>query len=133
MQDVTFDPSKRVVWLSGENEPTRLIEQGKSSVEDVVRILHYQPERVEIAVKMATPGWLVLSDTYYPGWRAELDGQTAEIFRANLNFRGVAIPAGEHRLIFEYQPRSVQIGAWLTGVALLGWGLGLGITARGRK
>jgi hypothetical protein len=45
----------------------------------------------------------------------------------------VAIPAGEHRLIFEYQPRSVQIGAWLTGVALLGWGLGLGITARGKR
>ena len=59
------------------------------------------------------PGLLVLSDAYYPGWRATVDGEAAPIYPTNVLFRGVPIPAGEHTVVFTYAP-----SGWL-----LGWGL----------
>ena len=54
------------------------------------------------------------SDLDYPGWRAAIDGAPARIVRADRGLRGVALPAGRHRVTFTFAPRSVRIGAWLT-------------------
>lgn len=82
-------------------------------------ILSYQPERVEVAVSLPSPGYLVLSDTFYPGWRVWVDGQEAEVLRANYLFRGVSVPAGAHTVQFRYLPASLQQGWQVTQVALL--------------
>jgi uncharacterized membrane protein YfhO len=47
---------------------------------------------------------LVLHDTYYPGWLAEVDGRSASILRAFVLFRGVEVPAGTHRVTFRFAP-----------------------------
>jgi len=73
---------------------------------------------VTVRVETNQPGWLVLNDTYYPGWRAAVDGQPAEILRANALARAVAVPAGEHRVEFVYDPLSVKIGALVSLVTL---------------
>jgi hypothetical protein len=78
------------------------------------------PEHVVVRVETNQPGWLVLNDTYYPGWRATVDGQPAEILRANALARAVAIPAGAHQVEFVYDPLSVKIGAAISLVTLLG-------------
>ena len=61
----------------------------------------------------------MLLDSYYPGWRAYVDGKQAEILRANYAFRAVRVPAGKHRVEFVYRPRSFYAGLSVTSVALL--------------
>ena len=69
------------------------------------------------------PGYLVLTDAYYPGWTATVDGQPAEIERADIMFRAVKVPAGQHRVELRYQPQSFSLGLLIsigTVVVLVG-------------
>lgn len=87
-----------------------------------VRLVRYRPQLVELAASMQTDGVVVLSDTFYPGWAATVDGVPVPILRANHFARAVRVPRGEHQVVFRYQPASVRIGAAVsivTGVALL--------------
>jgi uncharacterized membrane protein YfhO len=63
----------------------------------------------------------LLTDTFYPGWRASVDGRSAEILRADLTFRAVHIEPGTHRVEFHYRPAWLRWGTWISGVALLVW------------
>ncbi|HMC81960.1 MAG TPA: YfhO family protein [Candidatus Polarisedimenticolia bacterium] len=75
------------------------------------RFLEDRPERLVLEASAGGPGWLVLTDNYYPGWVAFRDGERTPILRANHLFRAVAVPAGEHRVVFEYRPASLALGA----------------------
>ncbi|WP_119068550.1 YfhO family protein [Aggregatilinea lenta] len=63
-------------------------------------------------------GLLVLSDQYYPGWHATVDGDEADIVRTDVALRGVCVPAGEHTVRFEFRPLSLVAGV---GVSAVGW------------
>jgi uncharacterized membrane protein YfhO len=78
----------------------------------------YEPERVEVAVHLTRPGFLVLTDTHYPGWRAEVDSAPARILRADYLFRAVALGSGEHRVVFRYAPRWRPFAWALSGLGL---------------
>jgi uncharacterized membrane protein YfhO len=73
-----------------------------------------------VQVQAEQPGWLVLADTWYPGWQVQVDGQPANLLRANYLFRAVALPAGAHAVSFTYRPLSFWVGL---GISLLAWGL----------
>ena len=77
------------------------------------------PTRVVLKTQADAPGFLVLADTYYPGWQAAVDGAATPVLLANYTFRGVYVPMGEHTVAFTYAPRSVTIGFALTGVTIL--------------
>lgn len=70
------------------------------------QITSWQPGRVEISVEAAHAGVLVLHDTYYPGWIAEVDGKRVPILRAEVLFRAVEVPAGSHTIVFRFEPLS---------------------------
>jgi uncharacterized membrane protein YfhO len=83
---------------------------------------------VVVETESADDALLVLTDTYYPGWRAKVDGSDAEILRADYVFRAVVLPAGNHTVEFEFKPRSFLFGAALSclgGLIWLGWALAL--------
>ena len=63
---------------------------------------------------------VVLSDTYFPGWRARVDGKAADIYEVNAAMRGVLVPAGLHTVTMRYRPASVIWGGLLTLVGILG-------------
>jgi uncharacterized membrane protein YfhO len=67
----------------------------------------YQRNAVEIEVESPEGGILVLHDIYYPGWEATVNGARQPILRANVLFRGVEVPAGRHKVAFEFRPLSL--------------------------
>lgn len=85
--------------------------------------------RVTVEADAERPGQLILLDTFYPGWKATVDGRDAEIRPANAAFRAVSLPAGHHRVEFAYRPRSfiagasASLAAGLVVLAILGGGL----------
>ncbi|MDX2043630.1 MAG: DUF6044 family protein [Acidobacteriota bacterium] len=89
----------------------------------------YAPHRIEIEKQGISNGFLVLSEVFYDGWEARVDGQPTKIYRTNYTLRGVVVPPGEHRIEFVYRPRSFRLGLWglVSGVAVLviGWIRGL--------
>jgi hypothetical protein len=84
---------------------------------DRIQIIGYTARQVEIEVETPSPGILILGDTYSPGWRAEIEGKAAPIFRANYLLRGIAVDPGHHRITFFYRPVSFSIGSGLTVIA----------------
>jgi hypothetical protein len=81
------------------------------------RITRDDPEQVEVEVRAPGPRVLVLSDAFFPGWRAFVDGAEVEIRRANFVARGVFVPAGSHLVRFSYQPPGLVAGAAVSGAA----------------
>ena len=80
-----------------------------------------EPEDVEVAVQAARDGVLVLADSWMPGWSAELDGHPTPMRPADLAFRAVAVPAGEHSVRFRYRSPAWVIGSRVGAGALLLW------------
>jgi uncharacterized membrane protein YfhO len=65
------------------------------------------------------PSYLVVTDTWFPGWTVRIDGAPARLWRANHAFRAVALPPGEHQVQMRYEPASLRIGLALSGASLL--------------
>jgi len=81
------------------------------------------PNRVRMEVKMGCRGLAVLSDTYFPGWTAKVDGRAVEMLEVYGALRGVVVEKGEHRIEMVYRPWSALVGGGLSllGVVLVGW------------
>ncbi len=79
-----------------------------------VAVTEYAPQRVELQAQLERPGLVVLQDQFDPYWTATVDGQAAEIVRANYAFRAVAVDAGAHTVRFVYRPWLLYAGAATT-------------------
>jgi len=117
LRDPAFDPAQTIVIDGGEP----LAAEGTGAAE----IVGYAPEEVVVDVTTDAPAYLLLTDTFYPGWRVTVDGGPAEMLRADLAFRAVPLEPGARRVVFSYQPASVRWGAWISGLALFLWLVGL--------
>jgi hypothetical protein len=106
-----FDFRRQVLL---ERWPDGLAGAGDPAPALAARIASDAPERVVVEVAAPRAGLLVLADTFYPGWRARVDGRPADLLRGNALFRAVPLPAGSHRVAFEYAPASLRVGAALS-------------------
>ena len=113
LHDPGLRPEREV--LLSEGSELRDVAPARDSVE----ITGYRSERVEIKVTTDQPGYLVLADSWYPGWNAFADGQPAPIYRADVLFRAVRIEPGTHSVVFEYRPLSFVLGAVIGAVSIL--------------
>lgn len=92
--------------------------RGKVLLSPLPKIAAHSPNRVLIDADLKAPGLLILADSYYPGWRAFVNGQETKIFRANYVMRAVFLPAGNQRVEFRYDPLSFKIGAIISVATL---------------
>ncbi|MCH7911179.1 MAG: YfhO family protein [Candidatus Hydrogenedentes bacterium] len=94
-----------------------------SSSEDATTWPHILDTKTYIStpvdVSRSGHGILVMADAYYPGWKATVDGDPAEVFPVDGAFRGVFVPQGTQTVIIFYDPASVKIGLGITIVAAL--------------
>ncbi len=81
---------------------------------DDVNVRRHLPDTVEIEAAMQCRGLVVLSETYFPGWRATVDGSPATIYATDGMLRGVIIEAGKHKIAMQYRPGSVIAGGIMT-------------------
>ena len=80
-------------------------------------LVRFEPHRIEVTARSTGAGILTLSEPYFPGWRVELNGQPAEILQVNYILRGIRVGAGDHRVIFRYEPTSYRLGLYLSCLA----------------
>jgi hypothetical protein len=97
------------------------------------RLVSYQAEKIVIDATTPRSGMLVLTDDYYPGWTATVDGHPATIQRVDYLLRGVALTAGSHTIEFHYQPGSWRIGWIVSVLAVLGLLATIAIGLRARR
>lgn len=83
-----------------------------------VRLTSYGSDEAKYEVESANGGLVVFSEVYYPGWTATIDGQSAEIGRANYVLRALNVPAGKHEVVFAFHPESVSTTETIAYVAL---------------
>ena len=90
-----------------------------------VRVEYYSAGRLALETEAAAPSFLVTSESWYPGWRAAIDGREQPLVMTNGAFRGLALPAGRHRVEMRFAPAILWWGAALSaaGCLLMGWAL----------
>ncbi len=96
-----------------------------SSTPALATITEYQSDMVKIQTQSTAPKILVLTDTYYPGWNATVDGKPVKILQANWTQRAVVVPQGTHTITMIYAPESVRVGSILSMISIGLLGLAL--------
>ncbi|MFQ5858219.1 MAG: YfhO family protein [Anaerolineae bacterium] len=117
-----FDPTQTVVLetIQPSNHPTNQpTSQPAIQPSSHLAFAGYDLNTVAIDVTTDTPGYLVMSDVWYPGWRAQIDGAAAPVLRANYAFRAVPVPAGSHRVTLSFAPLTWGIGVAISVTVLL--------------
>jgi len=119
---MVYDP-QRIAWmevadpsaLSGHvtNLPTLPNETVNVVVEEST------PQKTVLEANLASPGLVILAEVFYPGWKLTIDGVPAPIYRANRLMRGAAVKQGKHRLVYTYEPRSLQVGLAISLIGLV--------------
>jgi hypothetical protein len=116
LQSPDFDHRTTAVL---EKEPGCAPSVPDSADADSVRITGYENNAIALNVHAAADGLLVLSEIYYPGWKAFVDGKETEVFRTDYHLRSLCVPRGTHRVEVRFAPASFERGGIITLAALL--------------
>ena len=114
-----FEPMKEVIL----EEPPNLAQSpsprpvGKNSLEQV-RITSYRPDRISLVTEAEETKFLFLSEMFYPGWKALVDGRNEPVLRGDYLFRVIQVPSGRHEVSFVFDPLSIKTGILITLVTL---------------
>jgi hypothetical protein len=84
-----------------------------------VDVKGYTNNSVTLSVNNSREGYIILTDTFFPGWKAYVDGNKEEIKKTALAFRAVYLEPGNHEVVFKYQPFSFHLGFWVSAISLL--------------
>ena len=110
LQSAAFDPKQSII-LNEDFDASRVNEVAISE-SSACEIVGYSPNRIVLDTNMARNGFLVLSEVYYLGWKAYVDGKESHIY-------AVYLDQGAHEVIFVYDPLSFKLGLCITAGTLL--------------
>ncbi len=111
-----FQPNQEVI-LSDDPATQAAVVQGQRGGQGRATVTSYSANDVRVHASASGDAWLVLSDTYYPGWSVTVDGRPSTVLRGDVLFRVVPVPAGEHDVEFRFEPASVKLGLLISGLA----------------
>jgi hypothetical protein len=115
-----LDPG--AVAVLAEEPPLSLAQAGQGpspGAQGTVHLVERLPNRLVLEVDAPSDGLLLLSEVFYPGWQAEVDGQRVSILRAHTILRAVPVEAGVHRVVMVFRPRTVVAGLAISATTLL--------------
>ncbi|MGH9855328.1 MAG: YfhO family protein, partial [Blastocatellia bacterium] len=115
-----FDPAQ-VALLDEESCAGCKVASPHSDISSTAEasVVRYEPHRIEVKTRSSQERFLVLSEVYYPGWTAQIDGVETRVYRVNYALRGLVVPPGEHKVEFVYAPTSFRLGAICSGLGVL--------------
>jgi len=114
MKQLKENFNKTVLLESNPGDMVKAVGHVKNKVD----IIKYNPHTVALKVFTEKQGLMVLSDSYYPGWKAFVDGLPTKIYIADYAFRAIAVPAGEHEITFLFSPFSSKMGMVISSLFL---------------
>ncbi len=118
MLDSEFEAGKKIflseLVLAKQSTLTNLTK----GIASEVKYLSYKEQENILNVSTPVYGFLFVDETWYPGWKAFVDGIETKIYKANYTFRAINVPAGEHEIRFVYEPDSFYNGIKITGVSV---------------
>lgn len=121
--DQPFDPQQKALLEAvpaGLPPNLRAQSLNRLGPNDSARFVRYQPNHLEIETDTTNPAVLVVSEAYYPGWAATLDGQATAIHAANYLLRGILVPPGKHRVELWYKAPAARSGLLITLATAIG-------------
>jgi len=124
--DPSFDPRYKVIL---EDKPP-LLNKSLPPIDADVQIKSLSPSKIEVSARFSEPGFLVLSNSYYPGWKVYVDGRQEKLWLVDYLLQGVVLPSGDHHVTFLYDPLSFKIGATISAFSLLIVFIALGLSLR---
>jgi Bacterial membrane protein YfhO len=116
LTEADFNPKENVIL---EENVTNNAELGPAASSPVT-FERYEPNYIGLQAELTRPGWLVLTDTYFPGWKVLIDGKAGRILPADYIFRAVPLDSGSHIVEFVYRPPSF---VWGVAISMLTIGL----------
>ena len=137
--DFSFDPDREILLNDAPDSIHPTVEEidvsGETSPGGVGRavITHEDSRQIVIDAEAPADGFLLLADTFYPGWTATVDGTPTPIYRANHAVRGIQLPRGRHEVRFSYAAPGYMRGLVITLLSvsiLLFWAMGAALADR---
>jgi hypothetical protein len=111
-----------------EKDPGFTLTPAPGEPQWTARITGYENNKIDLDLSTDRDGFLVLSEIFYPGWKAYIDGNETEIFCADYNLRGMFISRGNHKAVVRFESPSYRRGLWISLFTLLICGAGLGLS-----
>jgi len=102
-----FEPSREIIIEAQEND---IDKPSSEEINYKIKNLEYTSNKITIDIELNNNGFLVLGDTYYPGWKAYIGGKETKIYKTNYIMRSIFIKKGVHKVEFIYNPSSFKIG-----------------------
>ncbi|HLX88924.1 MAG TPA: YfhO family protein [Acidimicrobiales bacterium] len=96
---------------------------------DGAAVASWSQDGASVHLQAERPGMLVVSQSWFPGWHATVDGRAAPVVRVDGLIQGVPVPAGTHFVQLFYRPPGLALGAWMSGTSICGL-LAAGVTSR---
>ncbi|MBM3902794.1 MAG: YfhO family protein [Verrucomicrobia bacterium] len=118
------DPSLDIGTTLVLDTPTTSIQPSPAAAAATASIRNWSPTRITVGTESSAAGILMLNERWHPDWQVSVDGTPAELLRANLLMRAVAVPSGSHTVEFRYRPTMTPL--WIT-LSAFGVALALGI------
>jgi hypothetical protein len=114
-----FNPRKKILLNKSPEGLTCNDEIGSLNLTEVVKILDYSPNSIDLEVHAEKNRLLFLSDAFFPGWEAIVNGKETEIYRSNYAFRSIVVRPGKQIVRFEYNPTPFQTGRIISFISLV--------------